>query len=136
MSIATYGDDPWIATVYYSTDDKLNLYFLSNPETIYCRHIEVNPKVAIAVADSPQNPNSNKKGMQIFGLAEQISGKQKITHALDLWKKTLKVSSDAYTYAGMMKKAIYGRMYKVTIVKIKFFNEDLWEEGKEPLLEI
>lgn len=136
MTVATYGEHPWIATVYYSVDDNLNLYFLSNPKTIHCQHIARNPQVAVSITDSPQAPNSNKKGIQLFGFAEQISGERKITHAINLWRKTLGVTSDAYTYAGIMKKSIKGRMYKITIKKVKFFNEELWEEGSEPIIEL
>ncbi|NCN44997.1 MAG: hypothetical protein COU63_00255 [Candidatus Pacebacteria bacterium CG10_big_fil_rev_8_21_14_0_10_36_11] len=136
MVIATQGEHPWIATVYYSFDDDLNLYFLSNPETIHCKHITANPQVAVAIADSPQNPASKKMGIQIFGLAEQITSKNKIVHALKLWRNTLNVKSDAYTYEGMMKKLIKGRMYKITPKKMKFFNEEVWEEGDEPLIDL
>jgi len=136
MVIATYGQHPWIATVYYSLDKDLNIYFLRDPDTIHCRQIAKNPEVALSIADSPQKPAGKKKGLQIYGLAEQISGMHKIVHSLNLWRKTLGVTGDKYTYQGMMKKAIKGRMYKVTPKKIKFFNEELWEEGKEPLIEL
>ncbi|OGK24910.1 hypothetical protein A2954_00785 [Candidatus Roizmanbacteria bacterium RIFCSPLOWO2_01_FULL_37_12] len=136
MVVATYGSHPWIATVYYTLDQDLNIYFLSDPNTIHCRQIAKNPKVAITIADSPQRPTSKKKGLQIFGLAKQISGMHKIIHALNLWRKTLGVTSEAYTYTGMMKKAIKGRMYKVVPKKIKFFNEELWDEGKEPTIKL
>ncbi len=135
MVIATYGEDhPWIATVYYSFDKDLSLYFLSDPNTLHCQQIAKNPNVALSISDAPQNPSAKKKGIQIFGMAEQVSGMHKIKHALGLWRKTLGVTSNAYTYEGMMKKAIKGRMYKVEPVKIKFFNEELWEEGSEPTI--
>lgn len=136
MTIATYGEQPWIATVYYSADDELNIYFLSDPNTIHCQHIARNPEVAISIANSPQSPTSKKKGLQIFGIAEQISSEKKISHALNLWRNSLGVTSDSYTYAGMMKNAIKGRMYKVTVKKVKFFNQELWSEGEEPLIEL
>ncbi|GIK84140.1 MAG: hypothetical protein BroJett025_07620 [Patescibacteria group bacterium] len=137
MVLATSGAEyPWIATLYFSFDDELNLYFLSSPNTLHCKQIDENQKVAVAIADSPQNPTSNKKGLQIFGVAQQISGKHKITHALNLWKKTLGVTSTEYSYEGMTKKLISGRMYKIIPKKIKFFNEELWEEGKEVTIEL
>lgn len=136
MVLATSGDHPWAAVLYYSTDKDLNLYFLSDPQTIHCQHIATNSKVAVAISESPQEPNSNKKGLQIFGTAEQISDKAKIVHAINLWKQTLNITSDAYSYAGMMNKLIAGRMYKVTPKKIRFFNEEVWEEGEEPVIEI
>ncbi len=136
MTIATYGVHPWIATVYYSLDDDLNVYFLSDPKTLHCKQIATNPNVALSVSDSPQNPSSKKKGVQVFGVAEEVSGMQKIKHAIGLWRKTLGVTSDAYTYEGMMKKAIKGRMYRVQIKKIKFFNQELWDEGSEPMISL
>ena len=136
LAIATYGDHPWIATVYYSMDDALNLYFLTAPSTLHAQHIAQNKDVAVVIADSPQAPNSSKKGLQIYGICEQITGEKKITHAITLWNKSLGVTDPNYSYAGMLKKAISGRMYKIVPKKIKFFNEDLWEEGKEKLIEL
>lgn len=132
MTVATYGKFPWIATVYYSLDDDLKLYFLSDPDTIHCKQIAENSRVAVLIGDSPQLPTSNKKCVQISGLAKQVSGRHKIKHSLDLWRQAVGVTSSAYTYEGMMKKAIKGRMYQVTPQRIKFFNEELWEEGSEP----
>ena len=134
MVIATYGEHPWIATVYYSLDVNLSFYFLSDPETLHCKQIAINPNVALSIGDAPQDPSAKKKGIRIFGVAEIISGMYRIRHALDFWRKALGVTSDAYTYEGMMKKLIKGRMYKVRPRKIKFFNEELWEEGSEPTI--
>ncbi len=136
MTLATYGEHPWIAALYYSVDKDLNIYFLSDPQTIHCQQLSQNGEVAVSVADAPQTPTAKKLGLQIYGTAEQIAGKTKITHAITLWKKTVGVTSDVYSYAGMMNKAIKGRMYKVTPHKIKFFNEALWEEGSEPMFEL
>lgn len=136
MVIATYGEHPWIATVYFSFDQDLNLYFLSDPDTIHCQHIMNNPNVAVAIAKSPQNPSSKKKGLQIFGIAEQLVEVSQIKHALDLWRSTLGVTSDKYTYEGMIKNEISGRMFKVVPKKIKFFNEEIWDDGEEFVIEL
>jgi len=136
MVLATNGRFPWVCTLYYSIDSDLNIYFLTGPTTIHGKQIAKNGKVAVAISDSPQTPASKKKGLQIYGLCKQISGVRKVTHAITLWKQTLGVTSDKYSYEGMLKKAITGRMYKITPKKIKFFNEELWEEGKEKLIEL
>lgn len=136
LVLATNGKFPWICTLYYSIDNDLNIYFLTGPATIHGKQIARNAKVAVAVSDSPQTPNSKKKGLQIYGLCKQISGVRKVTHAITLWKQTLGVTSKDYSYEGMVKKAISGRMYKITPKKIKFFNEELAEEGKERLIEL
>lgn len=138
MVVATYGDYPWIASVYYSFDPNLNLYFLSDPETLHCRQIASNPKVTVAIADSRQKPNEFKKGLQIYGIATQISDANKIKHALNLWKHALQVTDPELTYQNMLKKIVKGRMYKITPKIIKFFNQKLFkvEDGQEPILEM
>lgn len=136
MVLATNGTHPWVCTVYYTTDEDMNIYFLTGPKTIHGKQLAKNPKVAIAIADAPQAPTSNKKGLQLYGICKQISGVHKVNYALGLWKKTVGVKSDDYSYEGMMRKAISGRMYKITPKQIKYFNEELWDEGKERLIKL
>lgn len=138
MTVATYGDHPWIASVYYSFDEDLNLYFLSDPATLHCKQIAKNPLVAVSIADSTQKVGDLKKGLQLYGTARQISQVHKIQHALRSWKDALSVTNPKLTYQNMVKKVISGRMYKITPKKIKHFNQALFqvEDGKEPVLEL
>lgn len=139
MQVATNGiDHPWIASVYYSFDDDLNLFFLSSPTTIHCEQIAQNQNVAVAITNSQQSMSGNKKGLQLFGVAQQISDTAKIKHALKLWKDFLKVEDDELSYENMAKKIVSGRMYRITPKKIKFFNQELFkvEDGDEPILEL
>ena len=136
MSIATYGDHPWIATVYYSYDNGMNIYFLSSPETLHAMHIKKNELVAISIADSDQKPADIKRGLQLYGHAQQISDGAKIQHALRLWKETLNISDPLLTYQNMMKKVVKGRMYRITPKMIKLFDQQLFDvdDGQEPVL--
>jgi len=111
-----------------------SFYFISDPKTLHGSHIATNPHVAISVSDSPQHLSSKKKGIQIYGIATQLTNKEEIVFGLDLWRKMLGVTSDAYTYEGMMKHKIQGRLFKITPKKMKYFNEELWEEGKEKMI--
>lgn len=133
MAVATDGDFPWIATVYYTFDQNLNLYFLSDPATLHAQQIIKNPKVAVSIANSSQDINKPKRGLQLSGIAQQISGLDKIKHALDLWKTNLKVINPKLTY-----KVVTGRMFKITPKRIKLFDQELFkvEDGKEPVLEL
>lgn len=136
MVIATYGDHPWIATVYFAIDENLNLYFFSNPSTIHCQQILSNPKVAVSVADAPQDPTSKKKGLQLCGNAYQLTEEADIREAMERWKKALKVNNSDYSFEGILQNKIKGRMFKVIPNKVKLFDQDLYEEGKEPLIKL
>lgn len=131
MSIATYGDYPWIATVYYTFDEDLNIYFLSAPRTLHVRQILKNSKVAVSVADSNQDINKPKRGLQVSGIAKQISGTEKVKYALRLWKANLGVVGPELTY-----KAVIGSMFKITPKRIKLFDQELFKtkDGEEPTL--
>lgn len=138
MVIATYGDHPWIASVYYSYDRDLNLYFISTPSTIHGRHMEKNNKVAVAIVDSHQKPSAAKKGLQIYGVVEKISGINKINYALRLWKDFLNIQRPDISFENMKKGLYKGRMYKITPKKIKLFDQDKFKvpDGEEPILEL
>ena len=136
MVVATNGEFPWICTVYYGVDDELNLYFLTSPETIHGKQIGENEKVAVAIADSPQDPSSKKKGVQISGRCVQLESEDEVNGGLELWKKALNVEDEKYSYKAMLEGKIKGRVYKITPVKIKFFNQEIWSEGEEPLVEV
>lgn len=133
MVVATSGDFPWIATVYYTFDDDLNLYFLSSPTTLHCKQIARNNKVAVAIAVSPQDINKPKRGLQISGIAEQLSEIDKVTQALKLWKQYLHVRDPKLT-----AKAVKNKMYKITPKRIKLFDQDLFQvpDGEEPIMEL
>ena len=138
MSVATFGDFPWIASVYYTFDNDLNVYFLSSPTTLHCKQIEINNKVAISIADSDQDIGALKRGLQISGIAERISDTKKVIHALKIWKQSLGVKDPELTYENMIKQVINGRMYKIIPKRIKLFDQKLFpvEDGEEPVLNL
>ena len=64
MQLATYGEShPWIASVYYSFDQDLNLYFLSSPKTIHCKQIKEKSQVSVAITNSSESISGDKKGL-------------------------------------------------------------------------
>jgi nitroimidazol reductase NimA-like FMN-containing flavoprotein (pyridoxamine 5'-phosphate oxidase superfamily) len=50
MALSTIGPDgPWNAPVQYRYNEKLELFFLSMPDTKHVRHILSDPRVAVAI---------------------------------------------------------------------------------------
>lgn len=133
MVVSTYGEFPWIATVYYVHDKDMNIYFLSSPETLHAKQIQENPEVAVAIMHSEQEVKDKKKGMQISGVAQRISGLEKVKYALDLWKKTLGVVNPK-----LIVQAVGKSMYKITPRRIKLFDQELFDvaDGLEPVMDL
>lgn len=135
FALATSGDHPWIATMYYGIDDDLNIYFLTNPATIHAKDLKQNPLVSAVIADSPQHPESKKIGIQLYGTAAEIEGEAALKAAFAIWCKVLHVTDPKYSYEGIKSGELKYRLYKLTPKKIKYYNEELWDD-KEQLLDL
>lgn len=136
FALATNGDHPWIATMYYGIDNKLNIYFLTSPETIHAKGLKQNPLVSAVIADSPQKPDSKKIGIQLYGHASEIEGEEAITAGFKTWCAVLKVTDPKYSYEGIKSGDLHYRLYKLVPKKIKYYNEVLWVEGDEKVIEL
>lgn len=138
MIIATYGEHPWIASVFYSFDKELNIFFISSPTTLHGQQMKTNKMVAVAIADSHQKPSDVKKGLQIFGYIKEISEVNKINYALRHWKNFLNIKRPDISFENMKKGLYKGRIYQLTPKKIKLFDQEKFKvpDGEEPILKL
>lgn len=77
MTLATRGDRPWVATVYYVVDDDLSLYLLTSPKTEHGQNIAQSDQVAGNIFDSHQEVTDKKVGIQIQGTASVVNAIQR-----------------------------------------------------------
>lgn len=82
---------PWICTVYFVTDENLNLYWLSWPERRHSQEIAKNNKAAVAVAVKKDIPVI---GIQGEGRAEMVTDEQTVTEVLEKYIKKYGAGKD------------------------------------------
>ena len=126
MQLATSTKNPWICTVFYAIDEKLNIYFISNPKRQHCLDIRKNKNVACAITDSNQSVVSKKIGVQIQGVASQINSDKGMKHAFDIWNKANPGFEKVINIENVRNGIISDRPFVITPKKIKFFNERLY----------
>lgn len=132
VTLATHDKHLWTSSVYYVMDNYFNLYFLSEPTTMHCRHIAKNSEIACAIADSSQKVTDKKVGVQLYGRAVRVNSINKIKWMLKLWNKLNPGFESIINLKNIQTNKINGRIYKVTPKLIKFFNEKLYgPEGFE-----
>lgn len=142
MSVATYGEQLWIANMYYALDaEDFRLYFVSCEACRHSRDILKNPQVAVSVIDSTQTPVKRKKftktGLQMMAHARLLTDETEMMHALHAWKTTLKIEDKEYfTAENIAKKKIEARMWEIQPKRVKFFDEHLFEEDEVPEVEL
>ena len=78
---------PWLCTLYYGIDKDLNIYVITDPNSINGEVIEKNANIAINIFDSHQNITNTPKGIQETGTIEPVKGAIENSKALVLWHK-------------------------------------------------
>lgn len=124
MALASYNTEyPWICNVYFVTNDNLEFYFLSSPETIHIKQIKENDKVAFIVADSHQSPESDKRAVQAWGEAKVVNNMEELQWFLN------KFTDNPSKYnAEEIIKGIGRIVYKITPKKMKLFDTEKFKE--------
>lgn len=78
ISLATCRDGkPWAASLFFASDRKLNLYFVSDYRTHHARDIESAPDV-VATVNADCERWTEIKGLQIEGRVEKVTGLDRV----------------------------------------------------------
>ena len=84
LQIATVsGDQPWSCTVYYASDENLNLYWISKPSTRHSQEIHKHSKVAASIPI--KFDDLIVVGVQLEGIAELIEDQNEIKEKVKLY---------------------------------------------------
>jgi uncharacterized protein YhbP (UPF0306 family) len=118
LTLATVGaGTPWAATVFYASDERFNLFFVSDHRTRHAQDIAANPTVALAINADVDNWN-DVSGLQIEGEAAKVRSTER-ARALALYlAKFLSVkalfetpgSADEQTIAMRLKSTDFWRV--------------------------
>ncbi len=74
LTLATSHEDrPWAASLFFASDKRLNLYFVSDYRTRHARHIQECP-IAVATVNADCAGWGDVRGLQIEGRTSVVSG--------------------------------------------------------------
>jgi uncharacterized protein YhbP (UPF0306 family) len=122
MASITTGGSAHINTAYFSYTPDLNVYFLSHPNALHCQNILSNPSMALAIFSSNQTWGSPDRGLQLFGMCKQVTGREaskadrvygKRFAKYAVWKANLTSDSSGRDY----------RLYRFITFELKVFDE-------------
>lgn len=81
LQLATEADgQPWVCSVYFVTDDKLNVYWLSYPTRRHSRELETNNRAAITMAIKSDLPVI---GLSAEGSVAPITDPKTVKNVMD-----------------------------------------------------
>ncbi|HSX07444.1 MAG TPA: pyridoxamine 5'-phosphate oxidase family protein [Candidatus Saccharimonadales bacterium] len=79
---------PYAATVYVTTDEPLNLYFVTKRDTQKCRNLQANPRAAIAIYDATTQTTVQAEGTVV----EVTDARQQEWVFKDIWSRAAQTS--------------------------------------------
>lgn len=126
MQVATVDrDQPWICTVYYVPDDKLNLYWISTTDRRHSRELANHHKVAgaIPIRFSYGQPVA---GVQLEGDARLISDPTEIKEAIRLYADRFKRSEE--WCADFLAGKNPHKLYRIKPILFVLFDEEAFPE--------
>ncbi|HSW37802.1 MAG TPA: pyridoxamine 5'-phosphate oxidase family protein [Candidatus Saccharimonadales bacterium] len=86
MQLATsQNNQPWVCNVWFASDEGLNIYWFSSITRRHSQEVRNNPKVAAAIC-SPQTPEDSPRGLQLQGLAEELSNPNDVAKARSVYE--------------------------------------------------
>jgi uncharacterized protein YhbP (UPF0306 family) len=123
---------PWVASMYFATQESGTLYVLTPPTTRHASAWQADPIVAVAIYDSTQPFDGMKRGLQLTAKVEQIAVAQ----------SEPAISSYGERYPMMQAwlsgvedlERLESRFFELTVVSAKVFDEprfgaEVWIEA-------
>ena len=117
----TFKDSPWSTPLWYSVDKDYTFYFISDKNSLHCKNINNNPKVAFCIFNSTSIPDE-VFGLQIYAVCKKIEAKE-IPWALKCifakaGSQTFKEYINNWALPSTYTKLSSYRIYKITPTKI------------------
>jgi uncharacterized protein YhbP (UPF0306 family) len=131
ISLATCNDGkPWVASLFFASDKKLNLYFVSDYRTHHARDIEEGGE-AVATVNEDCDSWDDVKGLQIRGRVAKVAGLDRVNALRVYLAKFADVkalfeapkSEDEQTIAARLKAA---NMYRLEPRWIRLIDNSKW----------
>jgi uncharacterized protein len=120
MTLSTLSDgQPWAAAVFYVHDDRLNLYFLSDPKSLHSQQLMKNARVSVAINEDYRDWREIK-GIQLEGVAGKVTSPVEKARALTLYLSKFPFVRNFVTspLAVLTQMAIAGKPFAVEVYRV------------------
>lgn len=121
LQVATVSKNkPWVCTVFFAFDEKLNLYWLSKPSRRHSKELRANSSVAGTIV-LPHVHGQSVRGIQLEGTAEEIKEKTEAQQAMEFYANRFEIGSKRVS---AIVNGTDGHLcYKLTPVRYVLFDE-------------
>jgi nitroimidazol reductase NimA-like FMN-containing flavoprotein (pyridoxamine 5'-phosphate oxidase superfamily) len=129
ISTASLEGEPWISPVFFAFDEKYNIYWVSNKDSLHSTYIRSNPRVAVVIFNS-QAPEGEGDGVYFKAKAEELSNPEDINKAMILLNKRVTQNEFRVKKIGEVINEGVWRIYKATPAEISKLTEGEFINGQ------
>lgn len=131
MTLATQGaSGPWATPLYFSWDDKFNLYFISKLDTQHAQNLTTNPATACSIFPTDQNTLGRILGVSATGIAHHITDPGDRKKADDFYFDRLHPNDPIAREVNGYRTNPDWHMFKVTLSGLWYFDTDHFGEHR------
>ena len=131
ISIATQKDaEIWSASAYYVTDDKLNMYFISQKGSKHSQMLLKNSNLAFSVAWCDPKSHKNRKGVQGTGTCRIAKTPAELSTALKLMLKTFPDLKSILTVKWIMENAWGSKIWVIKPKYMKYWDDEIYGDDE------
>lgn len=121
MQVATVRDgQPWCVTLVFVTDDKLNIYWVSKPDTRHSTELRDNPKIAVTIPVK-LDIEGKKVGLSVEGEAVEVEDQTDLKLGVRLFADRYK-TGDKWVEEFLMGRNPH-KLYKLTPKMFVLFDQ-------------
>jgi len=114
----------YINVAYYAYNQDMDIYFMSNPESQHAANLEWVSSVALSIADSRQEWDGKKRGLQLFGTCRPARGME-VLHGGRLYLKRFASFGKVITHLDMLlEKSTHTKVFVVNVASLKLLDEE------------
>ncbi len=130
VSIASHNDkDIWVVNVYYSSDNKGKIYFVSSTDSKHGQMILKNPSVAFSIAWADPKNNKNRKGVQGQG-ESRPANLLETAEGIKLMYKNFPDLHDILTIEWITTNAWSTKVWIIEPSYMKYFDDEIYGDDE------
>lgn len=131
MVIASHDTkDVWVANVYFSADEKGNIYFISSKDAKHSQMILKNSNVAFSTAWFDPTNNKNRKGIQGTGVCRVAENLSEITTGIKLLYENFPDLRDILTVDWILTNAWSSKVWVLKPSYMKYWDDEVYGDDE------
>ncbi len=127
---STNNDEVWIANVYFSTDEKGLLYFISPEDSKHSKMILKNPKIAFSVTWFDENNHKNRKAIQGLGICRPAQNEEEIIVGVRLHNENFPEFRERITIDWIHENEWGSKVWVLQPSYIKYWDDELYGDDE------